>query len=78
MQDGEEKNVSLPLFIYILGWPKSSFGFVSKMVQKPERTFWPTQYILYNTVHTLYTIYVNILYNTITHILYFLKDFFAF
>ena len=28
----------------ILGWPKSSFGFFHR-VQKPERTFWSTQYL---------------------------------
>ena len=31
----------------LLGWPKGSFGFSHKMVQKPERTFWPAQYIQY-------------------------------
>ena len=26
----------------ILGWPKRSFRFFRKMLQKPKRTFWPT------------------------------------
>ena len=29
----------------ILGWPKSSFGFLYHLRDKPERTFWPTQYV---------------------------------
>ena len=32
-------------YSFVLGWPKSLFGFFCKMLQgKPERTFWPTQY----------------------------------
>ena len=31
----------------VLGWPKSSLAFfpVSYVMEKPERSFWPTQYI---------------------------------
>ena len=50
--DGEQAAISLTpdddgtgsgslLGSSLLGWPKSSFGFFHKMLQKPERTFWP-------------------------------------
>ena len=36
----------------ILGGPKRSFGFFRNILQKPERTFWPTQYIDNTHTHT--------------------------
>lgn len=29
----------------VLSWPKHLFGFFQKMDGKPEKTFWPTQYV---------------------------------
>ena len=31
--------------LIISGWPRSSFGCSCNVMEKPERTFWPTQYI---------------------------------
>lgn len=47
--------------LFLLGWPKSSFGFSHNIVRKgPERTFGPTQYLirkyLLNTYYVLGTI----------------------
>ena len=34
------------LFLELLGWPKSSFGFSHEIVQKnPNQLFWPTHYL---------------------------------
>ena len=42
--------MTLPLISILLDWPKSSFGFVCNIVWKPERTFWPIQYMKHNAV----------------------------
>lgn len=31
--------------VYVLGWPKTSFGFFHNTLWKPKQAFWPTQYI---------------------------------
>ena len=38
------KNKILRFTEYILGWPKIHSGFQKHLTEKPEWTFWPTQY----------------------------------
>ena len=35
---------------YTLSWPKSTFGFFISSYGKPEGTFWPTQYIKWDSM----------------------------
>ena len=37
--------VKSPVFRNILDWPKSLFEFSITVYEKPEQTFWPTQWI---------------------------------
>lgn len=37
------------------GWPKSSFDFCVRWYGKPERNFWPTQYIVYIIAYMVIT-----------------------
>ena len=44
----------------VLGWPKSSFGFFPNIVQKTQKTFWPTPYIQKNKGKKRFILYIDL------------------